>query len=46
MYIRKVLRKILYIYVNSLDNLLPWSATIPENCKAPTETEAEKLESA
>jgi len=32
--------------VNSLDKLLPWSATIPENCKAPAETEAEKLESA
>lgn len=30
--------------VNSLDKLLPWSETIPENCKAPAETEEEKLE--
>jgi len=32
--------------MNSLDKLLPWSATIPENCKAPAETGAEKLENA
>ncbi|WP_376770109.1 transposase domain-containing protein [Clostridium bowmanii] len=32
--------------MNSLDKLLPWSDTIPENCKAPAQAEAENLESA